>query len=230
MKEQLKNWARTVRKSYITSKARKNMPAHLRMDVTAVSIEKGHHNVTYRGVKAIRCPFDYVIYQMILSEVKPDLVIEIGTNIGGGALYIADLLERLGDGVMHSIDIKDQADSLVKNHPRIKLFTNGWEEYDLALTANYSNILVIEDGSHEYSSSLAALHKFSPLVGMGSYYIVEDGIIDELGMSNSYNGGPLKATLEFLATNRDFEIDAKWCNFFGKNATFNTQGYLKRVR
>jgi cephalosporin hydroxylase len=44
-----------------------------------------------KELKLTRRPFDYVIYQMIINEVKPDLIIEIGSNIGG-ALYIADLL------------------------------------------------------------------------------------------------------------------------------------------
>ena len=51
----------------------------------------GHHKVTYRGVKAIRCPFDYVLYQMVISKVKPDLIIEVGTNAGGGSLYLRKL-------------------------------------------------------------------------------------------------------------------------------------------
>ena len=57
------------------------------------SICDGHHNVTYRGVKYIRCPFDYLIYQMVINEVKPDLIIEVGTNNGGGALYMADIMD-----------------------------------------------------------------------------------------------------------------------------------------
>ena len=28
----------------------------------------GHFKVTYRGIRAIRCPFDYVIYQMIIFD------------------------------------------------------------------------------------------------------------------------------------------------------------------
>jgi cephalosporin hydroxylase len=60
--------------------------------------------------------------------------------------------------------------------------------------------------------------------------IVEDGIIGELGMKNEFHGGPLKAIDEFLRTNQDFEVDRHWCDFFGRNVTFNVNGYLKRVR
>src|SRR5688500_4554873 len=91
-----------------------------KVDISVKSICDGHHKVTYKGIKAIRCPFDYVIYQMIISDLKPDLVIEIGTNIGGGALYVADLMDSLGHGQIHTIDITKQSDPIVGTHPRIK--------------------------------------------------------------------------------------------------------------
>jgi cephalosporin hydroxylase len=198
------------------------------VNITVDSIYKGHHHVTYRGIKAIRCPFDYVIYQMIISEVRPDLVIEIGTNIGGGALYIADLMDNIGHGIVHTIDIASAADALLKSHPRIKLFTAGWEGYDISEAKGYQKILVIEDASHMYQDTLDTLVKFAPLVSKDSYLIVEDGIINELGMEKEYKGGPLKAIREFTEANKDFEIDRKWCDMFGTNATFNVNGYLKR--
>ena len=44
--------------------------------VNMKSIDVGHHHVSYRGVKAVRCPFDYLMYQMIISEIQPDLVLK----------------------------------------------------------------------------------------------------------------------------------------------------------
>jgi cephalosporin hydroxylase len=194
------------------------------------TIYMGHQKTTYRGIKAIKCPFDYVIYQMIISELKPDLVIEIGTHSGGGALYLADLLTVIGNGVVHTIDIAPISDNLPASHPRIKFFTKGWEGYDLKETEGFCKILVIEDGAHTYEHSIGAIKKFSPLVSVGSYLIVEDGILDELGMKKSYNGGPVRAIEEFLKINKDFVIDRERCDFFGKNATFNVNGYLKRIK
>lgn len=193
-------------------------------------IDKGHHKVTYKGVPCIKCPFDYVLYQMIIDEVKPDLIIEIGTNKGGSTLYLADLLELQGKGVIHSIDITDGCSQPVKDHPRIALFHQGWENYDLTVVSKYSKVLVIEDASHYYQSTLGAIQKFSKVVTPGSYLIVEDGIIDDLGLKKEYQGGPVKAIEEFLISNSAFEIDPKWVNFFGTSATFNTKGYLKRIR
>jgi len=193
-------------------------------------IDKGHHKVTYKGVPCIKCPFDYVLYQMIIQEVKPDLIIEIGTNKGGSTLYLADLLELQGKGVIHSIDITDQCSQLVKDNSRITLFHQGWEDYDLELVTDYPKVIVIEDASHEYKNTLGAIQKFSKVVSQNSYLIVEDGIIDDLGLKKEYNGGPVRAIEEFLKSTADFIIDWNWVDFFGPSATFNTKGYLKRIR
>jgi cephalosporin hydroxylase len=192
-------------------------------------IDEGHHKVTYKGVPAIKCPFDYVIYQMIVFEVQPDLIIEIGTNAGGSSLYLADLLELNKKGELHTIDLPGNTEHhSLHSHSRIRLFKNGFENYDTAELSKFKTILVIEDGSHTYEDSLAALKKLSPFVSHGSYYIVEDGIIDNLGRKKEYNGGPVRAIEEFLSINEEFSIERRWCDFFGKNSTFNISGYLKR--
>jgi cephalosporin hydroxylase len=196
--------------------------------ISIQSIYEGHHQVTYKGIKAIRCPFDYVIYQMIINEVKPDLVIEIGTNIGGGALYIADLLDMNGKGILHTIDIVDIVNPEVKKHHRIKFFINGWVDYDLELAKGFETILIIEDASHFYKDSIGILNKFHSIVSKNSYFIIEDGIINELGLEKEYDGGPLKALREFLPNHPEYFVDKKWCDMFGRNATFNVNGYLKK--
>lgn len=210
----------------------KNIPNYSdEVDFSIKSVEIGHHKVKFHGIPMIRCPFDYVIYQMIIWDVKPDLIIEIGTNRGGSAYYYATLLDAIGHGVIHTIDIIEmEKDERVINHPRINFFTEGFQNYDIEQVKKFSNILVIDDGSHDYDDVKESLIKFNNLVTLNSYFIVEDGIIDKLGMSDDYNGGPNKAIKEFLSHNKNFEIDLNYTNFFGQNATFNTNGYLKRVK
>lgn len=199
------------------------------VDISINSIYKGHFKVTYKGIKGMRCPFDYLIYQMILFEVKPDLVIEIGTHTGGGALYIADLLDSLGRGEIHTIDIVNKRNPKVDKHKRIMCFTDGWENYDIKLTQGFEKILVIEDASHHYKDTIGILNKFHSIVAKESYFIIEDGIINELGLEKEYEGGPLKAIREFLPSHPEFIVERRWCDMFGKNATFNVNGYLKKI-
>ena len=201
-----------------------------KVDIGLKGLDRGHHKITYRGVPCIKCPMDYVMYQMIIEEVAPDLIIEIGTNEGGSALYFSDLLRIYGKGEIHTIDIDDRVAPLVKKQDNIRLFSEGWEKYDLALAEKFEKILVIEDSSHTYANTLAAIKRFAPVVTPGSYLIVEDGIIDALGLSAKYGGGPVKAIKEFLPDHSNFELATQWSDFFGTNATFNTVGYLKCLR
>jgi len=232
MKEILKIFLpNSLIKLYHSAKKRlRFVPEDELVNFDSKTISAGHYNVTYRGIPAIRCPFDYVIYQMIISKIKPDLVIEIGTNYGGGALYLADLMNTLGHGAIHTIDIEKKTGEIVAKHPRIKLFTNGWENYNINEAKEFSKILIIEDASHMYEDTLSALRKFSPLVSIDSYFIVEDGIINELDKEKGFHGGPLRAIREFLAENKNFKVDRAYCDMFGKNATFNVNGYLKRIK
>jgi FkbM family methyltransferase len=191
----------------------------------------GHFKVQYKGVPYIKCPMDYTLYQMIVMDIQPDLIIEIGTLNGGGALYLADLLYLLGKGEVHTINVHNEVyDQKVFNHNKIKFFNDGFENYDLNLTKGFEKILVIDDASHTYEDVLAALNKFNKIVTKDSYFIVEDGVVSFTGVADRFNGGPRKAINEFLQTNSDFVIDRNLCDFFGPNATFNPDGYLKKIK
>lgn len=127
------------------------IPKDEKVELSLVGLNKGHHKVTYKGIKAIRCPFDYVIYQMIIGEVRPDLITEIGNHEGGGAIYLSDLLKAYNiEGEIHTIDIHDNAKKNVQGYSNIKFFGNGAENYDLTLGERFSKIHEIEDAAHTY--------------------------------------------------------------------------------
>lgn len=199
-------------------------------DINVHNMFNNHFKVRYKGVPYIKCPMDYVLYQMIIMDIKPDLIIEIGTLNGGGALYYADLLYLLGKGEVHTINVQSEIyDQIVLNHGKIKHFYGGYENYDLNNAKGFETILVIDDASHDYKDVLNTLNKFSSVVSKNSYFIVEDGIVSFTGLEQNYNGGPRRAIDEFLQTNNNFIVDRSLCDFFGTNATFNPDGYLKRV-
>ena len=50
------------------------------------------------GVPAQKFPTDLWIYQEILFECRPDIVIETGTYSGGSALFLATICEAIGNG------------------------------------------------------------------------------------------------------------------------------------
>ena len=193
-------------------------------------IRLGTMESTYRQVPCLKCPFDYVLYQKIIFDLEPDLIIEIGTHHGGSALYMADLLDIIQKGTVHTIDVHDIISDKVRSHARIKNFIGGWENYDLKNAEGFKTVLIIDDGSHMYQDVLGALNKFNNLIAQGSYFIIEDGIIDDWGLKEKYEGAPLKAIDEFIATNGNFEVDRSLCDFYGTNTTWNVNGYLKRIK
>ena len=212
------------------------------------SVQKALLKIYYRGVNMMKFPFDTVIYQMILHEVRPDLIIEIGTLHGGSALYFADLQAVMGiDGEVHTIDIAaEDSDGSIREpktiieeellkHPKIKFFDQGYQGYDVKNAEGFKTVLVIDDGSHRYSEVLEALHKFSPLVTQGSYYIVEDSNAEQVCSPDVWatlDGGPYRAIMEFLGHGGEehFFIDLHKCDLFGINSTYNTYGYLRKFR
>jgi cephalosporin hydroxylase len=54
-----------------------------------------HQRQRFMGVRIGQDPFDAFVIQEMLWDVKPDLIIETGTNSGGGALYMATLMEYI---------------------------------------------------------------------------------------------------------------------------------------
>jgi cephalosporin hydroxylase len=228
--------------------------SHLNLD----KVHDGLSYLLYRGVAIQKFPFDYIMYQMIINEIRPDLIIEIGTMHGGSALYFADLQDILNieGGEVHTIDLIDpyerkRRDSILMNceinpdeninypdvvaaHPRIKTFSDGYWNYNLDNCKNFKTILLIDDGSHVYEEVLEVMNKFKDLISVGSYLIIEDGnaleVCHKEELRRIFNGGPLRAIYRFLSENDNFRVDYKWCDMFGINSTYNTYGYLKKIK
>lgn len=188
---------------------------------------------TWMGVQAWKNPLDAWIYQEILCEVRPDVVVEVGSAFGGGTLYLAHILDLLGSGTVVSVDIdrsRFQAD-----HPRIATVTGDSAApetiEEVTRLCKGKRVLVIHDADHRRPKVLADLACYAPLVSVGSYLIVEDGIVDlfhphEL-MGVSYPG-PLEATEEFLGSNlgASFEVDESRERYL---LTYNPRGFLRRT-
>ena len=87
--------------------------------------------------------------------------------------------------------------------------------------------LVIEDSAHTYDGCLAALRFFSRHMNSSELLVMEDGILTDLGMSDRYDGGPNRAIETFLSeAPQAFTINRQYCDMFGRNGTYNPNGYL----
>ena len=87
--------------------------------------------------------------------------------------------------------------------------------------------LIIEDLAHTYVATLAVLRFFDTRLRSGEYIIIEDSNISEMG--GAEDGGPARSIADFLQDSGDrFEIDARYCDQYGRNVTGNPNGYLRR--
>lgn len=186
----------------------------------------------WMGAQALKNPLDAWIYQEIIAEVQPDIIIEIGSYAGGSTLYLAHLLDILGKGRVLSIDLDRSRFSV--SHERIILITgNSWSETVLSRVREIcrgKSVLVIHDGDHEKSAVLKDLRAYAEFVSVNSYFIVEDGIVDLFrpgGAFGNYNEGPLAAVEQFLQEYPQFVVDMERERYI---LTYNPNGYLKRVR
>ncbi len=187
---------------------------------------------SWMGVRALKNPLDAWIYQEIIYKVKPDVIIEIGSAEGGGTLYLANLLDLIGKGVVISIDI-DRSKYNVK-HDRIVTFTGDSSSPEVvAQVTEYCSgkkVLVLHDGEHSYEQVTKDLHNYSDFVSVDSYFIVEDGIVDLFKPNDCLGGrkdGPLVAVEHFLNKNKDFIVDTERERYI---LTYNPKGFLKRVK
>ena len=65
----------------------------------------------------------------------------------------------------------------------------------------------------------------------GDYLIVEDGILSLIMDETEFEGGPLAAIHAFMAAHPDaYEIDRERCDRYGRNATWNLDGYIRRIK
>jgi cephalosporin hydroxylase len=187
-------------------------------------------NPKWLGVAALKCPFDLWVYQEILHEIKPEIIVETGTARGGSALFLASILDLIGSGALVAIDIVRRPEW--PTHPRISYLTGSSTSAAIldqvhARVAGRSRVMVILDSDHRKDHVLDELRLYAPLVTKGSYVIVEDTNLNGRPVFPGFGPGPAEAVDDFLAANTAFERDPSRERFF---VTFNPGGYLRRVQ
>lgn len=185
---------------------------------------------TWFGVPIQKSPLDLQVFQELIWELKPDLIVEAGTYRGGSALFFATILDAIGHGRIVSMDIVLQPD--LPRHPRIVYLLGDSKEQHIVrqvrqIAASAKTVLVDLDSDHHYSHVLAEMRAYAPLVTKGSYLIVEDTNINGHPVYPTFGPGPAEAVAQFLKQNHSFVQDRGREKFL---VTFNGGGWLKRVQ
>ncbi len=186
--------------------------------------------VSWMGVKARKMVLDAWVYQQIIYQVRPEIIIEIGNAEGGSTLYLAHLLDMLGAGKVIAVDIDHTI--FQPRHSRIELVTGDSSRQEtLARVEQFaegSQGLVIHDGDHSRDHVLKDLRAYAKFVKEGGYLVVEDTATDLFRAGDGLGNinGPMGAVEQFLREDTRFQIDLG-CELF--IATFNPRGFLKRA-
>jgi cephalosporin hydroxylase len=182
----------------------------------------------WRGVNVWKNPLDLWLYQEILHDVAPDVIVEAGTKFGGSAYFLANMCDLMGRGQILTIDVTEQPNR--PQHDRITYLTGS--STDPAVIAEVDRIIdgrriiVLLDSDHSARHVLAELRAWHHRVPVGSYVIVEDTNVHGHPVFPNHGPGPMEAVDAFLAENDQFVIDESMHKFF---MTFNPRGFLKRI-
>jgi cephalosporin hydroxylase len=184
----------------------------------------------WMGVALEKCPLDLWIYQEIINEVKPELIIETGTRHGGSALYLSHLCDILGKGEVLTIDITKPDPA--PQHPRLTYLTGSSTDPAIVEQARQraqgkGPVMVILDSDHARDHVLGELNALGDLVTLGSYLIVEDTNVNGHPVYLEHGPGPMEALEKWMYGNERFAVDHSREKLL---LTFNPSGYLKRIR
>ena len=187
----------------------------------------------YKGHPCLKNPIDLAIYLDLLWRERPASIIEIGSKHGGSALFFTDIagVFELGATVI-SIDLR-----LPKNPPPgpARFLEGDVRDLDGVFTQHALFALprpwfVVEDSAHTFEGCFAAMQFFSRHLQAGEMLVVEDGVLEDLGLSKRYSGGPNRAIEEFFRRRPgEFEVATQYTDMFGVNATYNPNGYLRKL-
>lgn len=208
-----------------------NLPAPVLSEV-----QSGVLKNQYRSVPFFKSPFDISLYLNLLAKLAPKTVIEIGTKNGGSALWFADMLSSMHDSNIKVISI-DATENVNFEDSRISFLAGDANSLEDVLSSEHlieleHPWLIIEDSSRLYQHSLASLNFFHNYLQKNDYIVVEGGIVSQMSepQYKVYENGPNRAVHDFLAKHSNhYKIDTDLCDHFGKNVTYNPNGYLKRI-
>lgn len=192
------------------------MPSGRLFDGLPFNSSQGIHSlIKWKEHSLYKTSFDLVLYWMIMQNVKPDIIIELGSGDGGSAIWLADMACALGlDTHVYSYDINKPK----LNHERVTFI-----EYDLLKIGQHSKPpcwefflgkkILIEDAHVNVKNVLTT---FDNVLSKDDYLIIED--------SDSK-----QEIIRDFAGKREpkYKLDQFFLDFFGTNITCSKNSIFK---
>jgi cephalosporin hydroxylase len=189
---------------------------------------------SYKGTRILKFPEDLRMYERLIDETKPEVIIELGVQTGGSSLWFADRLSSLcGGGEVIGVEISPhQIEQQVFEDPRITIISGNLADQIIIDTVHSlvggRRAMVIEDAAHTYDCTLASMQNYWDLVPVGGWFIVEDGIVDvePLRAHQDDPRGVIPSIEYFLTTDEGSKFSKHRLEPYG--ITSNPGGWLRR--
>jgi cephalosporin hydroxylase len=159
-------------------------------------------SLQWMGHNMIKWPADLMTYAELIHKNRPDVLIETGTYYGGSAQFFADCMDRVGKGIVISIDINPG--SRRPPHDRI-IYLEG-DSVTLAPVVRDeisetigpdARVMVSLDSDHRKEHVVRELAVYADIVTPGQYLVVEDTNLNGHPVHPEHGPGPFEALEEF---------------------------------
>ncbi len=152
--------------------------------------------LSWLGNQTGKIPADLWLYQEMIVELRPDVILECGTHWGGSALFLASMCQIVGTGRVVTIDLYPKPDR--PNHRLIEYVNGSSIDPEIVRTvrenvADQSNVMVILDSNHTRDHVYREIMAYKDLVPVDGYLIVEDTFLNGHPSHKEFGPGPMEA-------------------------------------
>jgi cephalosporin hydroxylase len=206
------------------------LPQELQTEFTdAVWRTAPWQRTTWLGDPIDVAPTDLFAYQEAIASVRPDWIVETGSDRPARNRFLAAMADLVGHGRVVTVGNDPIAERF--EHPRVDHVEATPHSAD-ALAAvrdlvGDGRALVIVGTRGETHATVQQFTGLAPLVPVGSYVIVEHTVVNGHPVWAAHGPGPAEAVKQILTLHGDFVADA---DLEKHGLSFNAGGYLRRVR
>jgi len=161
----------------------------------------------WKGVNLFKTVYDFSVYTMLLWNLKPKTIVELGSGMGASAIWMADLMKMFEiEGHIYSVDIKK---------PDLQHGGVSFIQGDCVMISAVFEDQFLRDLPHPWlliedahKNVYGVLHHFHPYMQQGDYLLVED------------SDGKEEDIRKFLKQHPgSYKVDTYYTDFFGRNSS-----------